>query len=136
MGYAALISLFGFYSCTTRSTHPHQNVQKHSQGLSWRVGASKAGGGAWESVSHLGLWGPPWPGREMISYWLPASLLGFHQLTIVLPNVIFTVTSFYFFIFGLHHVTRGILIPRPRIEPVPHAVEARSPNHWTAREVL
>ena len=28
-----------------------------------------------------------------------------------------------------------ILVPRPGIEPVPHAVEARSPNHWTAREV-
>ena len=28
-----------------------------------------------------------------------------------------------------------ILVPRPGIEPVPPAVEARSPNHWTAREV-
>ena len=29
----------------------------------------------------------------------------------------------------------GILVPRPGIEPVPPAVEARSLNHWTAREV-
>ena len=29
----------------------------------------------------------------------------------------------------------GILVPRPRIEPVPPALEAWSPNHWTAREV-
>ena len=28
----------------------------------------------------------------------------------------------------------GILVPRPEIEPVPPAVEARIPNHWTARE--
>ena len=28
-----------------------------------------------------------------------------------------------------------ILVPRPEIEPTPHAVEARSPNHWTTREV-
>ena len=28
----------------------------------------------------------------------------------------------------------GILVYRPGIEPVPLAVKARSPNHWTARE--
>ena len=28
----------------------------------------------------------------------------------------------------------GILVPRPGVEPVPPAVEAQSPNHWTARE--
>ena len=27
-----------------------------------------------------------------------------------------------------------ILVPWPGIEPVPHAMEAQSPNHWTARE--
>ena len=27
------------------------------------------------------------------------------------------------------------LVPQPGIEPVPPAVEARSLNHWTAREV-
>ena len=29
----------------------------------------------------------------------------------------------------------GILVPWPGIEPVAPAVEAQSPNHWTAREV-
>ena len=29
----------------------------------------------------------------------------------------------------------GILVHQPGIEPVPPAVEAWSPNHWTAREV-
>ena len=28
-----------------------------------------------------------------------------------------------------------ILVPRPEIEPMPPAVEARSLNRWTAREV-
>ena len=28
-----------------------------------------------------------------------------------------------------------LLVPRPRVEPVPPAVEARRLNHWTAREV-
>ena len=30
----------------------------------------------------------------------------------------------------------GILVPPPGTEPVPPAVEAQSPNHWTIREVL
>ena len=29
----------------------------------------------------------------------------------------------------------GILVPQPGIEPTPLAMEARNPNHWTAREV-
>ena len=29
----------------------------------------------------------------------------------------------------------GILAPRPGIKPVPPAVEAQGPSHWTAREV-
>ena len=32
-------------------------------------------------------------------------------------------------------MTCGILIPRPGIKPVPPALEARSLNLWTAREV-
>ena len=39
----------------------------------------------------------------------------------------------YLFIW-LSHAACGILVPRLRIEPVPPAVEAWSPNHWTARE--
>ena len=40
-----------------------------------------------------------------------------------------------FFFFWPCHVTFGILVPQPGIEPVPPAVEAQSLNHWTAREV-
>ena len=32
-------------------------------------------------------------------------------------------------------VACGILVPRPGIEPLPPALGAQSPNHWTAREV-
>ena len=28
----------------------------------------------------------------------------------------------------------GILVPQPETEPLPPAMEAWSPNHWTARE--
>ena len=35
---------------------------------------------------------------------------------------------------GLVCLFCGILVPRPGIEPVPPAVEAWSPNPWTARE--
>ena len=41
----------------------------------------------------------------------------------------------FFFLFWLHLVTCGILVPQPGIEPVLPAVEAWSPNHWTTREV-
>ena len=43
--------------------------------------------------------------------------------------------SIYLFNFWLHWVACGILIPQPGIEPMPSAVKAWSPNHWTSREV-
>ena len=39
------------------------------------------------------------------------------------------------FCFWLHHAARGILVPKPGIEPMPPAAEAQSLNHWTAKEV-
>ena len=42
---------------------------------------------------------------------------------------------FYLLIFLASHVACGILVPQPGMEPEPHAVGARSLNHWTAREV-
>ena len=30
----------------------------------------------------------------------------------------------------------GILVPRPGVEPTPHAVQGQSFNHWTPREIL
>ena len=43
--------------------------------------------------------------------------------------------SFFFFFFWLCCVACRILAPRPGLEPTPPALEARSLNHWTAREV-
>ena len=37
-------------------------------------------------------------------------------------------------LFWPHCVACGILVPWPGIEPVPPALEAWSPSHWTARE--
>ena len=43
--------------------------------------------------------------------------------------------NFFFFFFLPLLVASGILVPeRPGIKPGPGAVEALSPNHWTARE--
>ena len=42
---------------------------------------------------------------------------------------------FIYLLFWLHRTARGILVPRPGIEPEPPALEARSLNHWTSREV-
>ena len=40
-----------------------------------------------------------------------------------------------FFFFWPHCVARGILVPRPGIEPArTAAVKALNPNHWTTRE--
>ena len=39
-----------------------------------------------------------------------------------------------FFFFRPCHSAYRILVPRPGIEPMPAAVKAQSPNHWTARE--
>ena len=44
--------------------------------------------------------------------------------------------NFIFYVFWLHHVARGILVPQPRMEPVPPALEAYDLNHWASREVL
>ena len=43
---------------------------------------------------------------------------------------------FLLLLFWLCHVTCGILVPQPRIEPAPLTLEAQSVNHWTAKEVL
>ena len=42
---------------------------------------------------------------------------------------------FGFLPFCLYHVACGIFIPLPGIEPMPPAMDVRSLNHWTIREV-
>ena len=49
--------------------------------------------------------------------------------------LIFSIFKFFLYLFFWLHSTRcGILVRLTRIEPVPSAVKARSPKHWTARE--
>ena len=50
------------------------------------------------------------------------------------PSDHHTTSCLYLFIY-FGPLAGGILVPWPRIEAVPPAVEARSPNNWTAREV-
>ena len=51
------------------------------------------------------------------------------MLTLAVPSL------FCNFFFWTCRKTCRIFVPRPGIEPVPPAVEARSLNHWTTREV-
>ena len=63
-------------------------------------------------------------------------LEGSHQKALLLGgNQIQTWCLLFSGFFWAVHVARGILVPRPGIEPMPPAVEGWSPNHWTAREV-
>ena len=48
---------------------------------------------------------------------------------------IFLFFSFFCLTFWPYRTACGILVPQPEIEPAPPAVEARSLNHWTTREV-
>ena len=43
--------------------------------------------------------------------------------------------SFLFiYLFWPHNAACGISVPQPGIEPLPSAVKAQNPNHWTTRE--
>ena len=45
-------------------------------------------------------------------------------------------TNVLCFVFWLHCMACGILIPHPGIELMPPAAEAQGLNHWTAREIF
>ena len=47
-----------------------------------------------------------------------------------------TIFIYVFIHFWPHAVACGILVPQPETEPLPWAVKAQSPNHWTTREFL
>ena len=47
----------------------------------------------------------------------------------------FFLSSSFFFFFLLYHAAFGILVPQVGLKPVSLAVEARSPNLWSTREV-
>ena len=55
----------------------------------------------------------------------------FYYMIVAFMSILFIYLFIYFW---PCRATCGILVPQPGIEPVPHAVEAQSPNFWTARE--
>ena len=59
------------------------------------------------------------------------------MVTVCLFNLFLKNLNLFIYLFIFGHVTQAceILVPQPGIEPLPPAVEAQSPNHWTAREV-
>ena len=62
----------------------------------------------------------------------------YHSLSsqLALSCSITLTNSIFFFFFWLHHTAYGVLVHQPGTEPVLPAVEVRSLNHWTAKEVL
>ena len=76
------------------------------------------------------------PTKQSSIIYLPSTCLCLYRLSIVyLPTVCLLI---YLFIYlcggGAYYTTCGILVPWPGIEPLTPAVNAQSPNHWTARE--
>ena len=57
-----------------------------------------------------------------------------YYFTPIRMAIIFFNARFLLFFFWSCHVACEILVPQPGIKPVPPAVKARSPNHWTTRE--
>ena len=49
-------------------------------------------------------------------------------------DLVESVCTYVFIYIRPRRAACGILVPQPGIEPVPPAMEARSPNHWTTRE--
>ena len=60
--------------------------------------------------------------------------LSMNQFYLEILELAFLLLFLFYLFFWLCCMACGILVPRPRIEPVPPAVEAWSPNHWTARK--
>lgn len=55
------------------------------------------------------------------------------EVVIILYFILFLKHICLFVCFWLRRSACWILVPYPGIQPVPTAVEARSPNHWAAR---
>ena len=73
-----------------------------------------------------------YPLTLLVDIWVVSSL---EMLSIKLLHHVFF-AGWFVCLFWPRHAARGILVPRPGIEPESPAAEAWSPNHWTSREVL
>ena len=76
------------------------------------------------------------PFSLVVFHFLKYILFGINIATSAVLCLVFHSISFsiLFLSFWPCRVTCRMLVPRPGIEPMPPAVEAQSPNHWTARE--
>ena len=79
--------------------------------------------------SSYGNWVSKAESRNQMSRFTPPVEVGVSVIHCCVMNLV----TFFFFFPGC--TACGILVPQPGIEPVPPALEARSLNHWTAREV-
>ena len=88
----------------------------------------------WEAISEYGLKGYTW-NFLIISEMLMMELAIYMYVCVCVYIYIYIYIHIYIYIFfWLHSRACGILLPRPRIEPMPPAVEAQILNHWTTRE--
>ena len=62
---------------------------------------------------------------------MPINLLYFFKFRY---ESVITFVPYLFFLIWPGCTAYSILVPQPGMEPMASAVEARSPNHWTARE--
>ena len=58
-----------------------------------------------------------------------------YPFSLIFLNLHILKQSVFIALFFLYHTAGGILVPQPRIEFVPPALEAWSFNHWTDRKV-
>ena len=77
------------------------------------------------------------PGQSVLWCGLPPFLI---YICICTYIYIYTHTHIYksltfLFYFWPCHTAAGSLVLQPGIRPVPTALEARHPNHWTTREI-
>ena len=87
--------------------------------------------GLWSFLLQWSVRGPARITRYIPDLCLISALLWFRHN----PSSVCVCVCVCVLIFWRSHVASRILVLWPGIEPVPSALEAWSPNHWTAREV-
>ena len=98
-----------------------------------------------QSMWDLSFWTTGWTctpciGRWSLNLWTTREVPEEVNLNIGFRGISYQwltrVAAFRLFVLGLCYTADRILVPQPRLEPVPQAVEAWHPNHWISREFL
>ena len=119
---------------------PHPQMSHHHRGRLPCTTSLPSSRSQHSSSHHSGLPHPRMP-TEALPDLPPCDILPTQSLhswltgPLGLLKVVLLLLLLFIFYFWPCHVACGILVPQPGIEPVPPAMEARSPNHQTAREV-